>query len=557
MTSPPNRHAFDPIKRDWPVLRHAAMTSRCLLAVVPQQAIAASAAIARPILISCGLWAVSSPTLSVPRMDLRCPTHSATTQFASPDRAPLSRVAAAAELAPIQQAATQQAATQQAAEKDGEKAPQTAANEAAGKAAENDDELDTLVATLELLVAADVDATRQCLRLLADKTQARELEEVRRARLAKSIGPLIDSLLKRPVNDPLRCDAAILAASLRREAGRTPTRATAADQKSEFETRRRALAALIAARDPLALEIAEGWLASGNIANGGQAATAGTAAGTATAGTATAGEAAAAPDWPAAALALLGRMDQPRVAEIVLRRYRSFSEETRPKAIELLTQRPAWSVTLLDAIARREIPSAALNANQVARLLVAGDESLRQRVLATWGSVRTERNPQREQVIARVRESLRAAPGEPRQGQAVFRKVCGQCHKIHGEGQEVGPDITANGRSNLEQLLSNVLDPSLVIGASYQARVVLTADGRALTGLLVEDSPQRVVLKTQGGKQEVVARGDVEEVRISPLSLMPEGLETQLSPTELSDLFAFLRLDLPPDNPRARLIPDR
>jgi len=469
----------------------------------------------------------------------------------------LSRVAAAAELAPIQQAATQQAA-----EKDGEKAPQTAANEAAGKAAENDDELDTLVATLELLVDADVDATRQCLRLLADKTQARELEEVRRARLAKSIGPLIDSLLKRPVNDPLRIDAAILAASLRLEAGRTPTRAIAADQKSEFETRRRALAALIAARDPLALEIAEGWLASGNIANGGQAATAGTAAGTATAGAAAAGvtaagSAAAAPDWPAAALALLGRMDQPRVAEIVLRRYRSFSEETRPKAIELLTQRPAWSVTLLDAIARREIPSAALNANQVARLLVAGDESLRQRVLATWGSVRTERNPQREQVIARVRESLRAAPGEPRQGQAVFRKVCGQCHKIHGEGQEVGPDITANGRSNLEQLLSNVLDPSLVIGASYQARVVLTADGRALTGLLVEDSPQRVVLKTQGGKQEVVARGDVEEVRISPLSLMPEGLETQLSPTELSDLFAFLRLDLPPDNPRARLIPDR
>ncbi len=139
----------------------------------------------------------------------------------------------------------------------------------------------------------------------------------------------------------------------------------------------------------------------------------------------------------------------------------------------------------------------------------------------------------------------------------MFQRVCGQCHKIHGEGQEVGPDITLNGRSNLEQLLSNVLDPSLVIGASYQARIVVTSDGRVLTGLLVEDSPQRVALKIQGGKIEVIGRDDIEELRISPLSLMPEGLETQLQPQELWDLFAFLTLDKPPSDAAARRIPDR
>ena len=87
-------------------------------------------------------------------------------------------------------------------------------------------------------------------------------------------------------------------------------------------------------------------------------------------------------------------------------------------------------------------------------------------------------------------------------GQEVFKRVCGQCHKLHGEGQEVGPDITLNGRNSFEQLLSNVFDPSLVIGAAYQARTVVTADGRVLTGLVAEDSPQRVVLKMQGGKLE-------------------------------------------------------
>ncbi|MFM7072269.1 MAG: hypothetical protein ACKO38_10810, partial [Planctomycetota bacterium] len=187
---------------------------------------------------------------------------------------------------------------------------------------ETDDELDTIVATLELLVDADADATRQCLRLLADKTQARELDGGRRTRLAKSIGPLVDSLLKRPASDPLRADAAILAASLRLSAGTVPTRAIATDAQAEFESRRRALAALIAAEDRASLEIADSWLGT------------------------------AGPDLAVAALGLMGRLDQPRVAEMVLRRYPSLTDETRPKAIELLTQRPSWSVKLLDAIAR-------------------------------------------------------------------------------------------------------------------------------------------------------------------------------------------------------------
>jgi putative heme-binding domain-containing protein len=133
--------------------------------------------------------------------------------------------------------------------------------------------------------------------------------------------------------------------------------------------------------------------------------------------------------------------------------------------------------------------------------------------------------------------------------------VCGQCHKIYGEGQEVGPDITVNGRGSFDQLMSNVFDPSLVIGAAYQAQTVITADGRVITGLIAEDSPQRVVLKVQGGKLETIARDDIEESETSRLSLMPENLEQQLKPEELADLFAFITLDKPPDDPTARRLP--
>ena len=106
-----------------------------------------------------------------------------------------------------------------------------------------------------------------------------------------------------------------------------------------------------------------------------------------------------------------------------------------------------------------------------------------------------------------MRNVLRNNPGDPHAGAAVFKNLCAQCHKIYGEGQEVGPDITLNGRASFEQLLSNVLDPSLVIGEAYQATTVATTDGRVLTGLRVEDTPQRVVLKIQGGKVETIPRG--------------------------------------------------
>ena len=203
----------------------------------------------------------------------------------------------------------------------------------------------------------------------------------------------------------------------------------------------------------------------------------------------------------------------------------------------------------------KKIPASALNVNQVQRLLATKDPVLRQLVEATWGTVRTERNPQREKVAEQTKQLLLKNHGDPMRGWAVFKKVCAQCHKIYGEGQDVGPEITSNGRASFDQLLSNVLDPSLVIGAGYQARIVTTTGGRVLTGLPAEDSPQRVVLKLQGGKLETIPRDEVESMTISKLSLMPEGLENQMTRQELIDLFEFLLLDKPPTDPTAKRLP--
>jgi putative heme-binding domain-containing protein len=317
---------------------------------------------------------------------------------------------------------------------------------------------------------------------------------------------------------------------LREPAGLEPARALASDGKQPVEVRQRVLAALLLTGDKKAHELAEAMLMQVERYDSATR---------------------------ALALQALTRSTSPLVAPLVIRSYPHLEGPLQPKAIELLTQRPATSKALLEAIGRGEIPARVLNANHVAKLMASRDPELRQLVVAKWGTVRQERNPQRQQLIDEVRQRLERETGEPVAGQKTFQRLCAQCHKIHGEGQEVGPDITANGRANVEQLLSNVLDPSLVIGASYQARIVVTSDGRVLTGLVVEDSPQRVILKVPGGKLETVARADVEELRVSELSLMPEGLEKQLTTQELLDLFAFLILDKPPSDPTARRIPPR
>jgi putative membrane-bound dehydrogenase-like protein len=262
------------------------------------------------------------------------------------------------------------------------------------------------------------------------------------------------------------------------------------------------------------------------------------------------------PEFRGQVLAALGTLDAPRIAPIVLDRYPDLDANLQARAVELLTERSAWSLALLDAIAAGLVPADALNLNQIRKLQSSRNAALVAAVRARYGTVRAGRNPAREQVVNRMRTLLRASPSaDPRAGAEVFKKLCAQCHKIHGEGQDVGPDITRNGRGSFDQLLSNVFDPSLVIGSGYQATTVATTDGRVMTGLLAEDSPNRVVLKLQGGNLETIARSDIEEIKLSSLSLMPEDLEKQLTEQELRDLFSFLTLDRPATDPAARPIP--
>src|SRR5205085_5675174 len=102
--------------------------------------------------------------------------------------------------------------------------------------------------------------------------------------------------------------------------------------------------------------------------------------------------------------------------------------------------------------------------------------------------------------VRRLGNDLRAAPGDPARGRRLFDKHCASCHRLFGEGQAVGPDLTHANRTAREALLVSLVDPGAVVRKECQAYRVATQDGRVLTGLLADQSPGSVNLLDANGR---------------------------------------------------------
>ncbi|WP_339907436.1 PVC-type heme-binding CxxCH protein [Symmachiella dynata] len=370
-------------------------------------------------------------------------------------------------------------------------------------------------------------APNDSLIVLAKRIQTGELAGDRLSRLRTILEPRVQSLLTDDAMPP-QADTVILAASWGDQASLDICRQLFESAEQPTPDRIRALEVLASQNDKSILPTVQGILTD--------------------------------PEqhpqkFRAAIIATLGQMQDPGVADVILAAYPVLESNLQPDAIERLTDRGHWSKKLLTAIDEKKIPASAINVNQVRKLLASKNKDLVKSVRSVWGTVRTKRDPNREKVLAQMRTFLRKTPGDAAAGQQVFHKLCGQCHTIHGKGADLGPDITVNGRASYEQLLSNVFDPSLVIGAAYRATIIVTTKGRVVTGLVVEDNAQRIVLKVQGGKLETIPRDQIDERIVSKLSMMPENLESQLKPQEMADLFEFLTRATPPGDPHPRHIP--
>lgn len=136
-------------------------------------------------------------------------------------------------------------------------------------------------------------------------------------------------------------------------------------------------------------------------------------------------------------------------------------------------------------------------------------------------------------------------PGDIRRGQLVFNSTktnCIACHKVGYVGGLAGPDLTRIGGIRTERdLLESIIFPSASFVRSYEPVRVVTKDDRVLNGVLKKDAPDEIIVVTAADKEERVSRADIESIAPSAISLMPAGMEQQLTPQELADLIAFLK----------------
>ena len=220
-----------------------------------------------------------------------------------------------------------------------------------------------------------------------------------------------------------------------------------------------------------------------------------------------------------------------------------------------MIQRDVTAKLLLAEISSGALAKDMLGPDQIKQLASSPAADIQASVKEIWGSVRMQDSANRQAVVREMTDYLlKDAHGDATKGWVVYDRICGQCHKMHSRGYEVGPEITRNGRGSFEQLIVSVFDPSLVIGEAYKSVSVLTSDGRLISGLVTERSDQRIVLKVQGGKLEVIPMDEADEIRDNEQSLMPEGLETQMTRQEMADLFALLSLDQAPETSGSQVI---
>lgn len=115
------------------------------------------------------------------------------------------------------------------------------------------------------------------------------------------------------------------------------------------------------------------------------------------------------------------------------------------------------------------------------------------------------------------------------------------CHKLGDVGQNVGPDLASVGDKSVEGLLIAILDPNRAVESRYVSYLATTRSGLTLTGVIAAETSTSITLIGVDGKSHQLLRSEIDELSSNGKSLMPDGLERDLTPQDLGDVIAYIR----------------
>jgi putative heme-binding domain-containing protein len=237
-----------------------------------------------------------------------------------------------------------------------------------------------------------------------------------------------------------------------------------------------------------------------------------------------------------AAVQALVRHPSSEVPGVLLSAYRRATPAVRAEMVHHLLARNEWIGPLLDAVATGTVSMSDIPLSRRAILLRNANESIRSRALAVF----TREAPgARGEVVKRYHPAL-ALAGDTDRGRLVARRVCLNCHSAGSEGNDIGPALETIRHRTPEEVLLHVLDPNREVSPNFFEYIVALKNGRVTTGVIAAETPTSITLRRAGGAWETILRGDIDELTSTGKSVMPEGLESQVTLQEMADLLGFL-----------------
>jgi len=237
-----------------------------------------------------------------------------------------------------------------------------------------------------------------------------------------------------------------------------------------------------------------------------------------------------------AAAALTAHSD-PRIGPDLVAAYAAQTPAVRRAILDALIAEPGRANLLLDQVAAGHIAKSELDAPRQNRLKSASDPALRLHAAELLAAAPPA---ERKRVLADYQASLKLK-ANPQTGRELFRQHCSVCHRIAGVGVDVAPDISDSRVKTPEQLLVDILNPNQAIDNNYTSYTVVMADGSIHSGIIGGETASAITLRQQEAKTVELLRADVETIKSTGLSLMPEGFEKQLSQQQLADLISFIK----------------
>lgn len=237
-----------------------------------------------------------------------------------------------------------------------------------------------------------------------------------------------------------------------------------------------------------------------------------------------------------AALAQLARLTSPGVVEKLLSAWPGLGPTLRRQGVEILLARSDRAPLVLDALADGRLSVRDLDPTRIKQLSSHADARIRERAQQLLAQASPS---DRAQVLHDYQAAL-SLSGDTLAGKALFAKVCATCHKLEGNGHEIGPNLATVQNRGAEAILTNVIDPNREVNPQFVNYLLVTADGRTLTGMIGAETATSITLVRAENQTDTVLRSEIESLESTGASLMPEGLEKDLSPQAMADLIAYL-----------------